>query len=87
MGYHCPERQTTADFLTSLTNPAERLVEPGFEDKVPRTPDEFADEWRMSKTREDLLREVAAFEEEFPLNGPEVQKFRDARNAQQAPFM
>jgi hypothetical protein len=36
------ERQTTADFLTSLTSPAERIVKPGFENMVPRTPDEFA---------------------------------------------
>ncbi|EEB87302.1 hypothetical protein MPER_15408, partial [Moniliophthora perniciosa FA553] len=38
MGFECPERQTTADFLTSLTNPAERRARPGFEHKVPRTP-------------------------------------------------
>ncbi|KAK7680698.1 Multidrug resistance protein [Cerrena zonata] len=25
MGYDCPQRQTTADYLTSLTNPAERI--------------------------------------------------------------
>ncbi|KAH7165897.1 ABC-2 type transporter-domain-containing protein [Dactylonectria macrodidyma] len=87
MGYHCPDRQTTADFLTSLTNPSERIVRPGFEDKVPRTPDEFADEWRMSQTRADLLREIAAFEAQYPLRGPELQKFRNARNAQQAPLM
>lgn len=87
MGYHCPDRQTTADFLTSLTNPSERIVRPGFEDKVPRTPDEFADEWRMSQTRADLLREIAAFEQQYPLHGPELQKFREARSAQQAPLM
>ncbi|KAH8733694.1 ABC-2 type transporter-domain-containing protein [Ilyonectria robusta] len=87
MGYHCPDRQTTADFLTSLTNPSERIVRPGFEDKVPRTPDEFADEWRMSQTRAELLREIAAFEEQYPLHGPELQKFREARSAQQAPLL
>ncbi|KPM43984.1 ABC transporter CDR4 [Neonectria ditissima] len=87
MGYHCPDRQTTADFLTSLTNPSERIVSPGFEDRVPRTPDEFADEWRMSQTRATLLREIAAFEEQYPLHGPELDKFREARNAQQAPLM
>ena len=37
MGYRCPQRQTTADYLTSLTNPAERIVRPGYENKVPRT--------------------------------------------------
>lgn len=36
MGYECPQRQTTADFLTSLTNPAERVVRPGHENRVPK---------------------------------------------------
>lgn len=48
MGYHCPARQTTADFLTSLTNPKERVIEKGFEDKVPRTPLEFYNYWQSS---------------------------------------
>ncbi|KAJ5511411.1 CDR ABC transporter [Penicillium expansum] len=60
MGFHCPERQTTADFLTSLTSPSERLVRPGFEDSVPRTPDEFAARWKESPERKQLLAEIAA---------------------------
>lgn len=48
MGYECPQRQTTADYLTSLTNPAERIVRPGFEGKVPRSAKEFSDYWRAS---------------------------------------
>lgn len=38
-GFVCAERQTTGDFLTSLTNAAERIVAPGWESKVPRTAD------------------------------------------------
>jgi ATP-binding cassette, subfamily G (WHITE), member 2, PDR len=45
LGFECPSRQTTADFLTSLTNPAERVVCQGFEGKAPSTPDEFAAAW------------------------------------------
>ncbi|RCK57807.1 Multidrug resistance protein CDR2 [Candida viswanathii] len=48
MGYKCPQRQTTADFLTSLTNPAERQPLPGYENKVPRTPAEFEAYWKKS---------------------------------------
>ena len=48
MGYECPQRQTTADFLTSLTNPAERIVRQGFEGKVPQTPQEFYEYWKKS---------------------------------------
>ncbi|OQE13583.1 hypothetical protein PENFLA_c046G04191 [Penicillium flavigenum] len=60
MGFHCPYRQTTADFLTSLTSPSERLVRPGFEDSVPRTPDEFAARWKDSPERKQVLAEIEA---------------------------
>ncbi|GEQ67738.1 hypothetical protein JCM33374_g1403 [Metschnikowia sp. JCM 33374] len=58
MGFHCPPRQTTADFLTSLTNPMEREVTPGFEDRVPRTPKEFSDWWNTSPERSLVVAEI-----------------------------
>ena len=38
-GFVCPERSTTGDFLTGLTNPSERVVRSGWEARTPRTPD------------------------------------------------
>lgn len=58
MGYECPQRQTTADFLTSLTNPEERIVKPGFEDKVPRTSVEFETYWKKSPEYSNLITEI-----------------------------
>ncbi|ODQ81685.1 hypothetical protein BABINDRAFT_159941 [Babjeviella inositovora NRRL Y-12698] len=58
MGYECPMRQTTADFLTSLTNPAERIVRSGFETKVPRSPKEFSDYWNSSRDRAQLVEAI-----------------------------
>ncbi|CAI5757455.1 unnamed protein product [Candida verbasci] len=58
MGYECPQRQTTADYLTSLTNPAERIVFPGFENKVPRTPEEFEAYWKKSPEYATLIKEI-----------------------------
>lgn len=58
MGYYCPDRQTTADFLTSLTNPSEREAAKGFEDKVPKTPKEFSDYWRASPERQLMLKKI-----------------------------
>lgn len=58
MGWHCPQRQTTADFLTSLTNPSQREPQYGFEDKVPRTPKEFYEIWQKSPERAALLGEI-----------------------------
>ncbi|KAK7442419.1 hypothetical protein CaCOL14_001239 [Colletotrichum acutatum] len=84
MGYRCPDRQTTADFLTSLTNPAERVVREGFENRVPRTPDEFATVWKGSDVRARLMEEIFAFEEEHPLDGSGVDKFVATRQAHKA---
>lgn len=87
MGYHCPGRQTTADFLTSLTNPEERIIQKGFEEKVPRTASEFAAVWLKSSERAELLNEIASFEGRFQLQGQQLEQFKKSRRAQQAPLM
>ena len=79
MGFECPLRQTTADFLTSLTSPAERVVRKGFEGKTPFTPDEFAAVWQRSEDRAQLLREIDEFDQEFPLGGESLEKFKVSR--------
>ena len=84
MGFHCTERATTGDFLTSLTNPAERIVREGFEHLVPRTPNEFAAVWQKSEDRARLLREIEDFERKFPLGGQQLENFKHARQAQKA---
>jgi ATP-binding cassette, subfamily G (WHITE), member 2, PDR len=81
LGFHCPERQTTADFLTSLTSPSERIVRPGFEHKTPRTPDEFAVVWQESEDRAKLMREIHDLERQYPVGGPQLEKFRQSRRA------
>ncbi|KAH9997170.1 ABC-2 type transporter-domain-containing protein, partial [Xylariaceae sp. FL0662B] len=86
LGYHCPDRQTTADFLTSLTNPSERIVRSGFEQKAPRTPDEFAQAWKKSEARARLLQEIASFEEASPIKGQDFELLKKARKTQQASF-
>ncbi|KAL2816614.1 ABC-2 type transporter-domain-containing protein [Aspergillus cavernicola] len=87
MGYHCPDRQTVPDFLTSLTSPTERRVRPGFQDKVPRTANEFATRWQESTLRKDLLQDIASFEQQYPLGGPSVDEFRTARQIEKSSMM
>ena len=58
MGWHCSLRQTTGDFLTSVTNPKERKARKGFERKVPRTSDEFEAFWQNSEACANNLREM-----------------------------
>ncbi|KAL2847893.1 ABC-2 type transporter-domain-containing protein [Aspergillus pseudodeflectus] len=84
MGFECPERQTTADFLTSLTSPAERIVRKGFEGRVPQTPDEFAAAWKNSAAHAKLVREIEEYNQEFPLGGESLNKFIESRRAMQS---
>jgi ATP-binding cassette subfamily G (WHITE) protein 2 (PDR) len=84
MGYECPSRQTTGDFLTSVTNPAERKVREGYEKKVPRTPDEFEKYWKESSHCQALKQEIAEHEEEFPMGGKTLEDFQASKKSMQA---
>ncbi|MCP8717949.1 MAG: pleiotropic drug resistance family ABC transporter [Asgard group archaeon] len=83
MGYKCPQRQTTADYLTSLTNPAEREPLPGYEDKVPRTPQEFEAYWKNSPEYAELVKDIDNyFVECEKLNTKEI--YHDSHVARQS---
>ncbi|CZT45851.1 probable ABC1 transport protein [Rhynchosporium secalis] len=84
MGFECPKRQTTGDFLTSITSPAERVTRPGFEGRTPYTPDEFAAAWYKSDDRAQLLREIEEFDAMYPLGGPSLDLFKEGRRAAQS---
>jgi hypothetical protein len=80
----CAPRQTTADFLTSLTSPSERLIRPGFEGQTPHTAEDFAAVWKNSTEYAQLLEDIAAYNERYPLGGRSVADFTASRNLQQA---
>jgi ATP-binding cassette subfamily G (WHITE) protein 2 (PDR) len=84
MGFHCPDRQTDADFLTSMTSSLERVVREGFENRVPRTPDEFAQRWAESPERAALLQDIEAYEQKYPIGGEAGQRFKESRQLQKA---
>ncbi|KAF2837385.1 hypothetical protein M501DRAFT_995996 [Patellaria atrata CBS 101060] len=66
LGFVRPSRATTADFLTSITHPAERIVKNGYEMRVPRLPDEFASLWRRSEQAKLLLEDIHLFNTRYP---------------------
>jgi ABC-type multidrug transport system permease subunit/ABC-type multidrug transport system ATPase subunit len=84
LGFECPARATTPDFLTSMTSPLERYVRPGFENKVPRTPDEFAAAWKASAQYQVLQADIEEYKKSHPINGPDAEAFRASKRAQQA---
>lgn len=67
MGFVKSAKLNSADFLTSLTNPSERVVAPGYERRVPRTPDEFTQVWKQSLERSTLSHDIEAFNEKYPV--------------------
>ncbi|ORY70232.1 AtrD, ABC-transporter [Pseudomassariella vexata] len=81
LGFDKSERHTTADFLTSLTNPAERVhvVRDGFEDRVPRSAAEFADAWTKSPERQGLIDSIAAYNAEYPLGQEAVRRYHSSK--------
>lgn len=79
LGFHCPEAQTTPDFLTSMTNPVERVVKTGLENCTPRTAEDFAKAWQQSPERQQLLDEITKYNAEHPLHGPSYEKFASLR--------
>ena len=82
LGYDCPARQTTADFLTSMTFPAERMARPGC--SPPRTPDEFAAAWKNSPERKALKEQIEEFKMQHPIGGPDAVEFRQLKSSHQA---
>jgi ATP-binding cassette, subfamily G (WHITE), member 2, PDR len=62
LGFSKPAIATVPDFLTSLTSPEERVTREGWEDRAPRSSDEFAAIWRNSTLSQTLREEIEQFE-------------------------
>ena len=84
MGFQCPDRQTTADFLTSMTSPQERVIRKGWEGRVPQTPDDFAARWKESTQRKQLLVDLDEYDQKYTIGGEHLERFKESRRAQQA---
>lgn len=65
LGFECPERQTTADFLTAVTDPNERRFRPGFEKSAPKTAEELERAFRESPLYQANLDDVADYKRQL----------------------
>ncbi|EPS41519.1 hypothetical protein H072_4554 [Dactylellina haptotyla CBS 200.50] len=65
LGFECPGRWTTSDFLTSVTDLNERRIRKGWEDRVPRTATEFQRAYLESDERKRVEAEIKDFEVEL----------------------
>ena len=62
LGLYCPERETTADFLTSVTDPVQRVFQKGRENSAPKTAEDFERAFRSSPSYQKVLADVADYE-------------------------
>lgn len=65
LGFECPPRWTTPDFLTSVSDPHARRVKSGWEDRIPRTAEEFESAYLKSDERALAVKDVEDFEKEL----------------------
>ncbi len=61
MGYQPANRQSTADFLVAVTDDLGRIVKKGYEQRVPRTPDEMAEYFMKSEFSRRNREDIAGF--------------------------
>ncbi|ODQ64843.1 plasma membrane ATP-binding cassette transporter [Nadsonia fulvescens var. elongata DSM 6958] len=67
MGWHCPPRMTTPEFLTSITDPNGRYPKPGYENSVPTTADEFEAYWQNSSDYQECIAEYDQYVADHPI--------------------
>lgn len=74
LGFERPDRWTSADFLTSVTDKHERHIREGWEDRIPRSADAFGDIFLNSKQHQRNLAEIEQFEQEAQVQIEERKK-------------
>ncbi len=82
LGFDCPERWTSADFLTSVTDEHERSVRKGWEDRIPRTAEEFSAAYRKSDAYHKNLTDIEEFETHLQEQVKSRQANRTKKNKQ-----
>ncbi|KAM0718631.1 hypothetical protein Q7P37_005702 [Cladosporium fusiforme] len=62
LGFECPPRQTTADFLTAVTDPVERRFREGWESRAPKTAEELEKAFKASEHYKKLFTDMEDYE-------------------------
>jgi ATP-binding cassette, subfamily G (WHITE), member 2, SNQ2 len=64
LGFVCPDRWTTADFLTSVSDVHERSIKEGWENRIPRSAAQFAEAYRNSDICRKNIEDIRDFEKQ-----------------------
>ena len=85
LGFHAPERQTTADFLTSIADPNERQFRNGMEASTPKTPTELEVVFRKSEIYRQTVSDVEHYENDLKdTDCSDTRKFQEAVKEQKS---
>ncbi|KAI1934830.1 ATP-binding cassette transporter snq2 [Ophidiomyces ophidiicola] len=76
LGFECPPRWTTADFLTSVAEPHARRVKKGSESRVPRSAEQFKAVYDRSSIKKAMLESIKNFEDELEVKKGELEDIR-----------
>ncbi|KAI8143007.1 ABC-2 type transporter-domain-containing protein [Fennellomyces sp. T-0311] len=75
LGFYCPDRKSTPDFLTGICNPLEREVKPGY--TVPETAAEMQQRYVESAVYKEMMAELQEYEDK--INGEKgAELFKEA---------
>ena len=84
MGWQPKPRQSTPDFLTSLSQVSERIPREGYEDKVPLTAEDFNRRWRESSIYKETREEVDEFMTKYDRHSEATNAFISAFDKRKA---
>jgi ABC-type multidrug transport system ATPase subunit len=92
LGFLCPNRKSTPDFLTGICNPNEREIRPGFEDSCPKFAFEFEERYYQSAIYKQMMDALEEYEHQVTVEKPgdafrqAVDEEHQKRAPKRAPF-
>ncbi|XRM42481.1 ATP-binding cassette transporter snq2 [Aspergillus tubingensis] len=82
LGFVCPPRWTTPDFLTSVSDPYARRIKEGWEDRVPRSGEDFQRAYRKSDICKEAKADIENFEKEIESEQQACEQAREKKKKQ-----
>ena len=79
LGLHCPDGETTADFLTAVTDPRQRVFREGYEAQTPKTAEDYERAFKNSPNYKRVLQDVEDYEKHLGIT-----EYVDAREFKQS---
>ncbi len=88
LGFVCPERETTADFLTSITDPNQRTYREGYEASAPKTAEEFERFYKGSPIYKKVLADIDDYEKHLErTEHGDARAFKESVKEQKSKFV